>query len=200
MIINPKYSLKNFENTEKFLEHIRKEDKRINLLEQGYLIQIKGISHASKDLFKAEVAERQAKRAKLTCSSLNCPVNIRTEYQETLSTGSGITLWAQFSKNKEELDFLNPIIIGADSLGEKGKKAEIVGKEAAERLTAQIKSSAPIDNYLADQLIPFIALFGGEIKTAEITQHTLANAYVCEQFLGKVLEIDKEKGIIKSIF
>ncbi len=108
------------------------KSKKIEIMEQGYLMHVKGISHASFDLQKAEVAERQSRAAKLLLNKLNVPVQIRTEYVNTASTGSGIVLWAIFSKDKDEIDFNNPIRIGADSLGERGKRAEEVGKEAAE--------------------------------------------------------------------
>lgn len=200
LIIHPKYKLKDFENFDTFLEHIRKEGQQIDLNEQGKLIKIKGTSHASKELSRVEVAERQAERSKLILSSLNCPISILTEYRNTPSTGSGITLWATFSMDEEEINFDNPTLLGADSLGEKEKKAEIVGEEVANKLLELIKKGAPVDPYLADQLIPFIALFGGKIKTSKITQHALANAYVCEKFLGKTIEIDEENKVIKSTF
>jgi len=184
--IKPKFSLENL------------QAPKINLTEQHNIIQIKGISHASIDLQKANVAERQAKAAKLALNSLNCPINIRAEYCETLSTGSGITLWAIFSKNPEEIDFDNPIIIGADSLGERGKRSEQVGKEAADTLLNQINSKAPVDSHLADNLIPFLALTGGKIKTSEITSHSYSNIYVCEKFLDIKFKINQKTNIISA--
>ncbi|MBW2975568.1 RNA 3'-terminal phosphate cyclase [Candidatus Woesearchaeota archaeon] len=184
--IKPRFSLENI-----------KEAPKINMAEQYSLIQVKGVSHASSDLQKASVAERQARAARLTLSRLNCPIQIRTEYCETLSTGSGITLWAIFSKDPEDIDIINPIRVGADSLGERGKRAEDVGREAAERLLKEIESKAPVDRHLADNLIPFLALCGDKIKVSEITNHTLTNIYTCEQFLGKVFGVDKGNRIIK---
>ena len=186
--------------TKSVSEHFEnlKDAPKINLTEQHNLIQIKGISHASLDLQKAEVAERQAKAAKIILNKFNCPIQIRTEYSDTLSTGSGITVWAIFSKNPEEIDFNNPIILGADALGEKTKRSEEVGKESAEKLVKEIESKAPVDSHLADNLMPFLALFGGRIKVSKITGHTLTNIYVCEQFLGKIFEVDKENNIIKA--
>ncbi len=191
--IKPKFSLENLE-----------EAPQINLTEQCNLIQIKGISHASLDLQKVNVAERQAKAAKLFLNKLNCPIQIQTQYQDTLSTGSGITLWAIFSKDPNEIDFNNPIRLGADVLGERGKRAEDVraedvGQEAAEKLLKEINSKAPVDEHLADNLIPFLALTGNEIKTSEITNHTLTNIYVCEQFLNKTFEVDKKNNTIRKI-
>ncbi len=169
---------------------------KINLVEQGKLIQVKGISHASKDLEKAEVAERQAKAAKLVLSSLNCPVQIKSEYAESLSTGSGITLWAIFSKDEDEIDEMNPIRLGADVLGEQGKRAEIVGQEAAEKLIQEIRSKAPVDEHLADNLIPYLAIAGGSIKVSKISNHVRTNIYTVEKFLDVKFKIDEENKII----
>ena len=173
-----------------------KEFPKLNSLEQGNLIQIKGISHASKDLQSAEVAERQAKAAKSQLLKLNVPINLDAVYADTLSPGSGITLWAVFSKDPNEIDINNPIIMGADALGQKGKKSEDVGREAAEKLIKEIESKAPIDKHTADNLIPFLALFGGKIKVSKITKHTRTNIWVCEQFFEKKFNIDEEQNII----
>ena len=197
--IRPEFKLPGYDNFEKFHEAFKEKCRKINLMQQGRLIQIKGISHASKELEKAEVAERQARAAKLALSKFECPLNINSEYSETLSTGSGIALWAVFSSG-EEIDFNNPVIIGADALGERGKRAEIVGKEAAENLIKEIESKAPVDHHLADQILPFMALAGkSSIKVSEVTNHCRTNIYVIEQFLGKVFEVDEENKIIRTV-
>ncbi len=192
--INQKYKLSDFNTFEEFWEFLKENAPKIELINQGNLQQIKGISHASKFLEKANIAERQARAAKLILSKYSCPINIRTEYCDTLSPGSGITLYAIFS---EELDS-NPIILGGDALGERGKRAESVGKEAADNLIKQIESKAAVDEHMSDNLIPFLALFGGKIKVAEITNHTKTNIYTTEQFLGKVFSVDEENNIISA--
>ncbi len=176
-----------------------KEFPKLNSLEQGKLIQIKGVSHCSKHLEKAEVADRQAKTAKMILSKFDVPINIDVVYADTLSPGSGITLWAIFSKDEDEIDVNNPIILGADALGERGKKSEDVGKQAAEALIKEIESKAPVDSHTADNIIPFLALFGGQIKVSRITKHTRTNIWVCEQFLDKKFTIDEENKIISII-
>jgi len=174
----------------------KKEFPKINKLSQENLIQIKGISHASKHLQDAEVAERTAKSAKILLSKFDVPINIQTEYADTLSPGSGITLWAIFSQDKDEINVKNPITLGADALGEKGKKSEKVGKEAANKLIKEIESNAPIDKHTADNLIPFLALSGGKIKVSKITNHCKTNIWVCEKFLDKKFNIDEKNNII----
>ena len=198
--INQAYKLKDFKNFEDFHNHLKSNAEKINLTEQGHLIQIKSISHASIDLQSASVAERQAKAAETILKSrYNCPVNTQIEYNETLSTGCGITLWAIFSKDENEIDAKNPIILGADALGERNKKAEIVGREAAQNLINEIESKAPVDKHLADQILPFIALFGGKIKASKITNHAKTNIYTIEEFFGKCFEVDEKERIISII-
>ncbi len=171
----------------------------IELFRQGTLMQIKGVSHASVDLVDSQVADRQASAAKHVLSGLGVPVNISAQYSDTLSTGSGITLWAIFSKVDDDVDVLNPIRLGADALGERGKRAEIVGEDAAKKLLAEIKSGAAVDSHLADNLLPFVALFGGGFKTSELTAHTKTNLYVVEQFLGKRLIAEFSDNTISSV-
>jgi len=184
--IKPRYT---FEN--------RMDAKKLELVEQGEFIQIKGISHAAKFLQEAKVAERQADAARALLLDLGVGIGVRAEYCDTLSPGSGITLWAVFLSNMESTE-LNPIILGSDIVGEKGKLAENVGSEAARRLISEIKSNAPVDEYLADNMIPFLALFGGRIKVSKISEHTKTNIHVAEQFLGEMFVIDDLKNIITA--
>ena len=157
--IRPKFKLNDFENFAEFHEYLKQQD-RIILEEQGGLLQVKGISHASKNLWDAKVAERQASAAGILLKKLKCPVQIASEYSDTFSPGSAMTLWAVFSKG-EDIDEKNPVILGADALGERGKSSETVGNEAAGKLLKEIESGAPVDGHLADNLIPFLGLFGG---------------------------------------
>ena len=192
--VKPKFKLSEFDSFNEFLSGLKGNE--INLTEQYELIQVKGVSHASSDLEGANVADRQGRAAGLILNKLGSHVDIRAEYRETMSAGSGVVLWAIFSKDKEEIDFRNPIRIGADSLGEKGKKSEVVGTEASERLIEEIGFKAPVDQYLADNLIPWLGLFKGKMKVSKITNHTLTNIYVVEEFLGKVFDVDKENNVI----
>ena len=196
--INPKFKLNDFSSFEEFLQHLKQNTNKYNLIEQYNLIQIKGISHASRDLQKANVAERQAESAQLKLKQkYNVPIKITIEYQDTLSTGSGITLWAIFSKNKEDINENNPIRVGADALGEQGKMAEIVGEESALNLIKEIESKAPVDRHLADQILPFMSLTGdSKIKVSEITNHCKTNIYTIQQFLGNVFKIYEGERII----
>lgn len=193
--IKPKDSVNKFNSFNKFVKEIKKKNISFDLVTPGKILFIRGVSHSSSDLTEAYVFERQKKAAMNILKKLNCPLMIRTEFVNSESTGSGITLYAAFS-DTDELNTRNPVILGSDELGEKGKRSEIVGENAAKRLIEEINNHACVDSHLADNLIPFLAIAGGKIKTSRITEHTRSNIYVTSKFLKVKFEIDEEKKII----
>jgi RNA 3'-phosphate cyclase len=185
--IHPKLKIVDFNSFEAFIDAIKQKFPKFNLLESGELKSISGISHAASELKKAEVAKRQIKGAKQVLLKLDCNIKIDSKYSDSLSLGSGITLWANTSTGA---------IIGADALGERGVRAEDIGRKAAQNLLAELEKQAPADKYLADQLIVYLALLGGIIKTTEISNHTLTNIAIVEKFIDVKFKIDeKEKKI-----
>ena len=180
-----------------FLEKFRAEAPGIDLTGRAHLMLVKGVSHASEDLQDAHVAERAAQAARQTLRGLKCPVEIHHEYAKTASIGSGVTLWAVFSRKDDEIDVLNPIRIGADALGEKGTRAEDVGREAAMRLLEEINSGTLVDRHLADNVVPLMGLLGRSvIQTSAITDHTRTNMSVVECFLP--VKFTSEGNTIRS--
>lgn len=145
----------------------------IILTERGNIEAIKGISYCSK--LPKHVAERQAQSAKRTLAKhgLNeVSIEVVTD-MNAMSPGSGIVLWAKSSLGA---------IIGADSLGERGKKAEYVGDEAAQQLISQLQRNKPVDKHLSDQLIVWMALADGvsRIECTELTLHATTSMELCE--------------------
>ncbi len=198
LIIDPKYKLSEHTTFEKFHQFLKQQNKPIELTEQYNLIKINGVVNATKSLMKANVAERIKQSAEIQLKRLNTPINIRIEYCDSLSDGCGITLWATFSKDKDEINQNKPIILGSDCLGKIGKKSEDVGREAAQKLIKEIESKAAVDKNMADNILPYLALFGGSIKTSKLTNHTLTNIYIIEQFLGKIFNVDEENNVITT--
>ncbi|MDP2908909.1 MAG: RNA 3'-terminal phosphate cyclase [Nanoarchaeota archaeon] len=167
--------------------HSPKADiKPVNLTEKGKILAIEGRSVASEHLEKAEVAERQAKAArKILFDHFKTDAKIKKEYVKSLCPGSGIQLWIKTENT----------VIGSNSLGEKGKKSETVGEEAAKQLIQDYEKGC-VDRHTADQLIPYMALAGGgKILASEITGHITTNIYVTEQFLP--VEFSIEGNLIK---
>jgi RNA 3'-terminal phosphate cyclase (ATP) len=161
----------------------------IRFLERGKLLGIEGISHCVK--LPTHVAQRQANAAKETLSAKG--FNYSTIAIETyppaqdphLAPGSGITLNAKFE---------NGLVFGADSIGERGKPAEAVGADAANKLIAELSSNAAIDRHMGDIIIPYMAVANGrsEIRVSEITLHTLTNIKVVEMITGARFLVEGE--------
>jgi len=160
---------------------------KIEFVEPGKLTRIEGISLASSDLAHRAVAQRQAQKAdQILRREYSVPVKIRAEYASTLSSGSELNLYAYTEKG---------CILGSDARGERGKTAEKVAQEAAGDLIREIKSGAAVDFRLADNLIPWLSLLGGTIKTSEVSLHTQTNIWVAQVFFGKVFKLQGNKII-----
>lgn len=155
--------------------------KEFNLTEKGNVQGIYGISHASKHLKGANVADRQRKAAKKVLrDEFERTAEIKTEYVDAYSPGSGIQLWVETGNSR----------IGGNALGEKGEPSEKVGREAAQDLMENF--SGTVDRYAADQLLPFLAVSRGKIKVPAITDHCATNQWVIQKFLdGRFESKDK---------
>lgn len=169
-----------------------KKLKPINITERGEIIKIKGISHCVK--LPRHVAERQRKAAiEILRKAGYTNIEIETEWYEPsrnkhLGPGSGIVLWAITDKGA---------IIGADALGERGKRAEEVGREAAQKLLKEINSNAPIDSHIADMLPPYMAVADGKskIKVSKLTLHAKTNMKVVEKILGVRFDVKENHNV-----
>jgi len=149
------------------------------------------------------VAQRQASAAQNILRALGkveVSVELDTypaESDRHLAPGSGIALYTG-----EECG----TILGADSVGERGKPAEEVGRSAANQLVAEIRSGAPVDRHMSDILIPYLAVADGksEFKTSQITMHTITNAKMAELVSGTEITVRGDLGspgtvVIKGI-
>jgi len=166
----------------------------VEFLKRGRPIQIKGFCIASKNLEKAKVAERMQKEAKqYLFRKFDIVPEIEYQYVDSISTGGGIDLFVIYENS----------IIGGNSIIERGKTAEKVAKEALYLLMEQHNTNAPLDRYMEDQIIPYMALSckdgnkENKIKVPEITNHTQTNIWVTEKFLPVKFEFDEKEKIIK---
>jgi len=142
-------------------------------------------SNASRELIKPGVGERQNQAASqaLKIDKKN------TKYVPSASIGSSITIASSFDN----------CFLGANSLGERGKPAEKVGKEAATELKQALDSKATVDSHMADQLLPYMALGNGKsvIIAPEITDHAKTNMRVIEKFLDVKFSIKEISGCVQ---
>ncbi|ADC65761.1 RNA 3'-phosphate cyclase [Ferroglobus placidus DSM 10642] len=138
--------------------------------------KVLGVSHASN--LPEHVPKRQAEAAKRVLREAGFDAEIKIEVRREFSTGSGITLWCGYK--------------GGSSLGEKGKRAEIVGEEAAKEILSELSTDFAFDKHLADQVMVFAAVAKGETfyTTSQITMHAVSNKYVIEKFFGECIKFE----------
>ncbi len=169
-----------------------KKLKPIHLIELGDIEEINGISIASYLLKKQNVAERQAKAVKRKIrNKLNQSCFIKTKYVDTLSPGSGISIWLKTNSG---------VILGSDNVGERGVRAEVIGQKCADFLINTYQSKATCDTFLSDQLLPYMAMADdgkSEFLTSKFTNHAKTNIWLLEQFINKKFQSEKLNNLIK---
>jgi len=174
---------------EVLIKDVRGSLERFEILEFGNLKKVIGISHVSS--LPRHIAERQAISAKdYVTKNFNVEVMIDIdERRGEISKGSGIAL-AGIGDNST---------IGSDALGEKGKRAEDVGLEAARALVEDLKSGGAVDRHMSDMLMIYASLVGGSYSGAELTSHASTNIYVIKSFLNVDINvINKKPFLFKS--
>lgn len=83
---------------------------------------------------------------------------------------------------------------GFTSLGRRGKRAEEVADEGVDQLFDFLQSGAAVEEHLADQLVPYLALATGssEIRVPRITSHLETNLGVVRRFCHLETELREE--------
>lgn len=149
-----------------------------NLIERGNFKKIFLFSSSSLLLKERKVAERQIQGAFEILGKLKIPFEKKVEYQESESPGSSFLILGEFENT----------ILGKDSIGKIGKRAEEIGRESALRFLRYSKENDVIDEFLLDQILIYLALAQKEIKifTPKLTPHSKTNIWLIEKFqLGK---------------
>lgn len=157
----------------------------IQLVGRAGEVRVSARSLATPQLRDARVVERQ-----LASATRVVPVDEQSEaYRRARSTGSALFLLAEFVNCR----------LGASALGEKGKRAEAVGVECAGLLTRWLETDACLDEFMADQILPMLALAGGEsrVHVAFVTDHCRSSIHVIERFLPVSFEVDEGLGLIE---
>jgi RNA 3'-phosphate cyclase len=155
---------------------------------------LKGTNGVSVCTFLADrqVAERQAKGAQniLSQNGYKADIQIVNDQSNSIQKGSSIVLWAETDTG---------VIVGADSIGELRKMAEDVGKQAANTLVTELSAKPTVDEFLADMLIPYIALSEGTsvFLTGAISEHIESNIWLMEKMLSVKFTIEKVNNLYR---
>jgi RNA 3'-terminal phosphate cyclase (ATP) len=87
-------------------------------------------------------------------------------------------------------------VAGFSSLGQRGKRAEAVGEEAAAALAAYCETGAALDPHLPDQLALYLAMCGesSAFTTSRVTEHLVTNLWTIGLFREFRFSVEGEVG------
>lgn len=166
--------------------------KPLNIDTIGRLIAIKGVSNASKDLEELDFANKDANDAIAQLTDYDAPINITRMHSDAKSTGAGLLIYGIFERERNQI-----FRTGIYRVSPKIK--ETMSEEVTSEFKRLINTNTPFDEFFADQIIPFLAIMTGQIKTTPIDEHLSkhlhANMYVIEKFLDKKIDLT-ENGFI----
>jgi RNA 3'-terminal phosphate cyclase (ATP) len=158
--------------------------KAVDLTTRGEIEKITGISGVVH--LPLSIAERQKNAAIETLSGHALRAEIDLLSADSFGPGTFVFLKAEAAGCSA----------GFSSLGERGKRAEAVGREAAEELIGYYYTGACLDHHLADQIVLYLAFADGpsSFTTSRVTGHLITNLWATEKFTGLQYSIEGEKG------
>jgi RNA 3'-terminal phosphate cyclase (ATP) len=158
--------------------------KGMRFLEREEIKKLRGISGVGN--LPLSIAERQKDAALKVLASEGLKAEIETLSVLTPGQGTFMFLGA-------ETDYC---LAGFSSLGERGKRAELVGEEVAKNFLSYYSTSACLDHHMADQIVLYLAIAQEEssLTTSEISNHLLTNLWAIDKFLGIRYVIEGEIG------
>lgn len=165
-----------------------KEIRPLRIMERGMMSGLKGYSGVGN--LPLSIAERQRsallEKIHSQIKGLRCPVDI--ELLNVSTPGQGTFIFLQSESEQS--------IVGFTSLGERGKRAETVGEEAAREFINYYHSDAVFDQHLPDQIVLYLSICNkeSEFTTSCITQHLMTNLWAISLFREFHYSIEGEIG------
>lgn len=156
----------------------------LHLVKRGELVQIRGLSALTNlpDHITRRMRDRVVSRL-----GGHYPLNdIRVKELQGHGQGAFIVLLVEF-EHSQACYF---------SLGERGKRAEVVADEVVDQVLGFLATDGCIDPYLGDQLLLPLSLINerSQLRVPEITTHLATNAEIIQQFLPVRFEMDGDVG------
>jgi len=158
--------------------------KGMSFLERGGIKKLRGVSGVGN--LPLSIAERQKDAALKVLASQGFKAEIEPFSVSTPGQGTFIFLGAETEN----------CLAGFSSLGERGKRAELVGEEAAKNYLNYYSTSACLDHHMADQIVLYLSIAKGEssFTTSEVSNHLITNLWVIEKLSGARYKVEGEMG------
>src|SRR5437867_6241899 len=154
--------------------------------ERGEVERVRGVSHVSN--LPEDVPKRMKHAALRRLHGIpDVKVEERVYHgEEAIGQGGALVLWGE----------TETLLLGADSLAERGKPSKRIGEEAAMSLRAEIESQATLDVHAADQLLVYLARADGpsRFRVRAVSGHMETMMWLIPQFVSCRFEVIREPG------
>jgi RNA 3'-terminal phosphate cyclase (ATP) len=131
----------------------------------------------------SHITGRQAESAKIHLAGMADITKVHTDIRHGPGTGSSITLINGWK--------------GASAIGRRGLPAEKVGETAARGLLDEMNKPGSVDQHLADQLLIYLAQYGGSLSATGCSLHASTVCAVLGMF-GYNVKVGTHKGVVFS--
>lgn len=162
--------------------------KQPDLTNRGRLIRVTGCSAVGN--LPMPIAERQRMAAlefiETRTTTIRCPMEVKLMDVPTPGQGTFLFLKAEMENS----------LAGFTALGERGKRAEMVGEEAAGEFLRYMAEDAFFEPHISDQAVLYLALAGKRARftSSGITRHLLTNLWVINLFQPFSYVVEGEAG------
>jgi RNA 3'-terminal phosphate cyclase (ATP) len=158
----------------------------IQLIERGALQEVRGLAVVTQ--LPSHIPQRMAMRAENLLQQANLKAHVTPKRERGIAPGAGTFLTAEYEYSRA----------GFSAVGKLGLPAEKVAEMATEELLEFHATGAPVDPFLADQLLLPMALAsqGSQYRVAEITKHLTTNAWAIAKFGLATIDIDEAAQLV----
>ena len=169
-----------------------KEILPLNLGKKQEFSAIDGIIHSAN--LPSHIGTRMKHATIKTLLKKNLKTTIKIEEAQSLSPGTGITLWVQSQD----------AVLGSTNLGELGIPAEKIGEDTSSQILQDIEAGSTIDIHAFDQILPYLVIAREKGPSScivrEISNHAKTNMWLIKQFFDVDFESKQmDKRIVVTI-
>lgn len=163
--------------------------KPLVLTTRGDLEQVRAVVALSR--LPSHVAQRMVECVRVELSGMAPTIAVEVHNVDGSGPGVSLCLVAEYKH----------VLAGFSALGEKGKSAEQVAKEACRALLIHHATGLAVEQHLADQLLLPMVLAQGRsrFETSCVTQHLLTNAHIIRHFLPVHIELHGDEGQVGEV-
>jgi len=183
-----------------FLEYLRSHGGRISLeiLSRGYFPEGGGIVRVMVEPSRiAPLCTGGSTRSGIISATSGLPEDVASRQAEAAASVAGDLPVHIYRQNRPSVGSSCTVFSGGhggSALGRRGLPAEAVGRMAAESFLQG--HSSDLDPHAADQLLPYLALYGGSYGTKELTSHAMTVISLLGHF-GHSISVSRKEGCVE---